>query len=75
MKDDTKAREQFAQKLEAFAKPLNRAEQLMFKEILERAGMTETEIRRLRPGKLGDSSMAARATKLDAKLFNKLMDW
>ncbi len=75
MKDDTQAREAFAKKIEAFAKPLNSQEQVMFKAILERGGMSAGEIKRLRPGVLGDTSAAARATKLDARFFNKLMDW
>ena len=65
----------FIEKLEAFVKPLKPQELAAFKEILERGGMTESEIRIHRPGKLGEISMAARATALDASFFKKLLDW
>ena len=71
----SEARTQFAKKLEAFAHPLNHEEQSMFREILDRGGMTKVEIAGVHPGKINQNSLASLAPKLDASLFCRLLDW
>ena len=74
MKNDPRVK--LAGKLDAFANQfLSREEQQMYREVLERGGMTEAQVAKTKPGQLSKTSMAARAAKLDAHFFHHLLDW
>jgi hypothetical protein len=75
MQNDAETRTSFSEKLGAFAAKLNDDEKSMLKEILARGGMTEAELKRAHPVRVDDMSMTARAPKLDAAFFNRLLDW
>ena len=64
-----------AKKLETFASQLDHEELNHFKAILERGGMTEAQLKNERPGKIGNTSLAARAGHLNEAFFLRLCDW
>jgi hypothetical protein len=65
----------FAEKMASFAAQLDRYEQAMLREVLERGGLAEKDLAAVKPGVIGSASVAAAATKLDASFFHGLLDW
>jgi hypothetical protein len=65
----------FAEKMASFAAQLDREEQSMLKEILERGGMAAKDLAGVKPGVLGSASVVATAKTLDAPFFHGLLDW